>query len=284
MDSSRVQRFLNLFAAIGELYQTNDSDPTWDKYPQALSNRAQSLAVFLDGYAFERSGRPPKFSVIAARIIAQKRSDDLDPTSVWSEFSLEFGGKGINPKVNPLAPKGTEFRHKGATLRTTGLSVIELERTLGKPLAKWVVDNLLNTPKIVHDRLREISGVGEKIASFFMRDIACRFNVFPLRAEDRHLLQPVDIWIERAATCLGAPAGRAAEFLVRWSGADGNRPERVNQGIWLFGAEVVRSQEMLERFLCTTNGMDEVMSDLKAQIAHRREILNRLESALGADH
>lgn len=71
-----------VFAAIGELYQTDDSDPTWDRYPEALSNRAQSLAVFLDGYAFERRGRPPQFSVTAARIIAQKKPEDLDPTSV----------------------------------------------------------------------------------------------------------------------------------------------------------------------------------------------------------
>lgn len=155
MDGETVQRFLNMFAAIGELYQTDYSDPTWDRYPQVLSDQVQSLAVFLEGYAFERSGRPPKFSVTAARIVAQKKPEDLDPTSVWCEFSLEFGGKGINEKVNPLAPQGTGFRHKGATLRTMGISVIELDRTLGKPLAKWVVDNLLNTPKIVHDLLQE---------------------------------------------------------------------------------------------------------------------------------
>jgi hypothetical protein len=126
--------------------------------------------------------------------------------------------------------------------------------------------------------------VGEKIASFFMRDIACRFNIFPVAAEDRHLLQPVDIWVERAATCLGAPAGQAADFLVRCSGTDRNRPERVNQGIWLFGAEVVRTEEMLETFLCTTSGKDQVKSDLKAQIAFHREILNCLDSASDADH
>jgi len=284
MEGVTVHRFLNVFAALGELYQTDDLDPTWDRYPEALSNRAQSLAVFLDGYAFERAGRAPKYSETAVKVVAPRNPEDLDSTSIWHDFCGEFGGKGINPKVNPLAPKGTEFRHKGATHHTVGISVIELDKTLEKPLAKWVVDNLPNTPQIVHDRLREVSGVGEKIASFFMRDVACRFNVFPIRAEDRRLLQPVDIWVERAATCLGAPAGEAADFLVRCSGTDGNRPERVNQGIWLFGAEVVRSQETLKRFLCTISGKDEVVNDLEAQIAHRREILKCLQSALNADH
>lgn len=279
MEGARIQRLLNMFAAIGEIYQTHDSDPTWDKYPQALSDRVQSLAVFLDGYAFERAGRAPKYSVTAAKIVAQRQLENLDPKSVWDEFCMEFGGKGVNPKVNPLAPKGTEFAHKGGQHRTMGISVIELDRTLDMPLVRWVVNNLANAPKIVHARLQNISGVGEKIASFFMRDVACRFNVFPARPEDRRLLQPVDIWVERAARCLGAPVGRAADFLVEWSRTDGNRPERVNQGIWLFGAEVVRSEDLLEAFLCTTSGNDRVMSALKAEIRYLHEILNCLESA-----
>jgi hypothetical protein len=284
MEGLTVHRFLNVFAALGELYQTDDSDPTWDRYPEALSNRVQSLAVFLDGFAFERAGRAPKYSGTAVKVVAPRKPEDLDSASIWHDFSGEFGGKGINPKVNPLAPKGTEFRHKGATHHTVGISVIELDKTLEKPLVKWVVDNLSNTPQIVHDRLREVSGVGEKIASFFMRDVACRFNVFPVRAEERRLLQPVDIWVERAATCLGAAAGEAADFLVRSSGTVGNRPERVNQGIWLFGAEVARSQEMLKSFLCKTSGKDQVIRALKVQIAHHREILKCLESAPDADH
>ena len=279
MEGSRIQRLLNMFTAIGEIYQTHDSDPTWDKYPQALSDRVQSLAVFLDGYAFERAGRTPKYSVTAARIVTHRQIENLDPKSVWDEFCMEFGGKGVNPKVNPLAPKGTEFTHKGGQHRTMGISVIELDRTLDMPLVRWIVENLANAPKIVHDRLQNISGVGEKIASFFMRDIACRFNVFPLRIEDRRLLQPVDIWVERAARCLGAPAGGAADFLVKCSGADGNRPERVNQGIWLFGAEVVGSREMLDAFLCKASGKDQVMHALRQQIAHLQEILHLLESA-----
>jgi hypothetical protein len=239
----------------------------------------QSLAVFLDGYAFERAGRAPKYSGTAAKIVGRRKPADLDPKSVWLDFCREFGGKGVNPKVNPIAPKGTEFSHKGATHYTAGLSVIELDKTLEKPLVTWMVDNLPNTPQIVHDHLRKVSGVGEKIASFFMRDVACRFNVFPVRAEDRLLLQPVDIWVKRAAECLGAPAGTAADFLVRCSGLDGNRPERVNQGIWLFGAEVVRSQEGLKTFLCEKSGKDQVMRSLQEQIAHLRKILSLLESA-----
>ena len=275
----RIQELINLFAAIGEIYQTHDSDPPWDAHPHALSDRVQSLAVFLDGYAFERAGRAPKYSEIAVKIVTQTKPENLDPASIWREFSEEFGGERLNEKVNPLAPKGTEFRLKGTTRHTAKISVIELDRSLEKPLVKWVVDNLPNTPSIVHDRLREISGIGEKIASLFMRDVACRFNVFPVRAEDRCLLQPVDIWVERAATCLGAPAGRAADFLVKCSGVDGNRPERVNQGIWLFGAEVVRSQEMLETFLCKASGKDQLMCELRQQIARLREILNLLEAA-----
>jgi hypothetical protein len=279
MEDARVQRLLSVFAAIGEIYQALYSNPTWDEYPEALSDRVQSLAVFLDGYAFERAGRAPRYSITAAKIVTQRQPENLDPQSVWNEFFEAFKRKDVNVKVNPLAPEGTEFRQKGVRHLTKGMSVIELDRTHDMPLVKWVVNELPNAPETVHSSLQKISGVGEKIASFFMRDVACRFNVFPLRAEDRRFLQPVDIWVERAATCLGAKDGSAAEFLVERSGADGNRPERVNQGIWLFGAEVVRSKTMLEGFLGPTNGKDRVMCDLKKRIALLREILNILESA-----
>ena len=84
MEDARVQRLLSVFAAIGEIYQAHHSDPTWDEYPEALSDRVQSLAVFLDGYAFERAGRAPKYSGTAAKIVTQRQPENLDPQSVWN--------------------------------------------------------------------------------------------------------------------------------------------------------------------------------------------------------
>ena len=44
-----------------------------------------------------------------------------------------------------------------------------------------------------------IRGVGRKIASFFLRDTALRYQIEP--ATDRHLLQPGDLWIRRFVEC-----------------------------------------------------------------------------------
>ena len=90
MEDARIQQLLDMFVAFGEVYQTSNSDPTWRIYPEALSDRVQSLAVFPEGYAFERAGRAPRYSGTAARIVKQKRPQNLDPNLIWHEFSDEW--------------------------------------------------------------------------------------------------------------------------------------------------------------------------------------------------
>jgi hypothetical protein len=278
MDDQKRRCFIRLFESVGSVYQKYDSDPLWkNRYPNALNDKVQSLSAFLAGYAFERQGRPPSFSAIASRIVSQQSPFALDPRAAWQKFCGEIGNTGLNPKNNPLAPRGTPFTQKdGKPRNTNGSSAVELAQNLEMPLVRWVLDNLKERTQIVHDELCRISGVGDKIASFFMRDVACQFDTFPSGQKNRCLLQPVDIWIQRAAKLLGDTDGKPAQFIVEQAERERCSPERVNQGMWYFGAEIAGSERSLEKFIREPDEIERKKADLAARIESLQAIVKCL--------
>ena len=66
----------------------------------------------------------------------------------------------------------------------------------------------------VHTEIRNIRGVGTKIASFFLRDVAIRYEIEP--DQNRDLLQPVDRWILRFTQMLDnkLPSSAVGQWMV----------------------------------------------------------------------
>lgn len=95
-----------------------------------------------------------------------------------------------------------------------------------------------------HARLDGVRGVGGKIASFFLRDVADYYEIKPNR--DRYLLQPVDVWVRRAVAALGGPDA-TDEMVQNWVCKHSERPERANQSMWYFGSQVAGSNYVLSK-------------------------------------
>ncbi|MGA8617917.1 MAG: hypothetical protein WB660_05290 [Candidatus Sulfotelmatobacter sp.] len=192
------------------------------------TSNSDSLGLFLEGYAFERQGKPEDFPAVAADVIAELGSGALDPADVWLRFCNKLVGRRLNIMNNPLAPKGTtRITKKGKTLKTSMYSAIEVANAVGSPLVKWVVLGLNeNRTDDVHAKIREITGVDMKIASLFLRDVAFRFRAFP--PTSRWLLQPVDIWVRRSASLLGATGDdpAVAKFIVEIAKTGSYEPEK----------------------------------------------------------
>lgn len=287
--------WIRLFARAGEVYEQRLSSPQWETYPTGAlcSNdrdkaRMNALLLFLEGYAFERAGCPPYFSGLAVDVLAgigtwppdehvvwrrfqyalsrYKR----DPREVvrWAEFDAEakdLGNclKGLNTKANPLAPKGTEFRQNGELAGSTSKeSIVWSAVDVGVPLDLWVRDRLERETEIACSKLSGVSGIADKIASLFMRDVACHYGVFPpLENEDgRKLLQPIDIWERRTVQLLreGEPSKNDDEcraFIVQNSKDAGCSPERVNQGIWYFGSQIAETEYYLHKAMTSPDGI-----------------------------
>ena len=275
------------------MYEQRLSSPQWETYPTVAlcSNdtgkaRLNALLLFLAGYAFERAGCPPYFSGLAVDVLTGIGTWPPDEHLVWKRFQYALSQwkqdapkvvrwgesdaevndlrshlKGLNTKANPLAPKGTDYWEKGIRVGATSQeSVVRLALGSDLPLDMWVRDHLERETQKVYSELSGVSGIADKIASLFMRDVACHYGVFPLIEDDRRLLQPIDIWERRTVQLLreGEPSkndGERQRFIVQNSNCAGCSPERVNQGIWYFGSQIAETEYCLHKAMTSPDGV-----------------------------
>lgn len=96
------------------------------------------------------------------------------------------------------------------------------------------------------DRLDRVRGVGPKIASFFLRDVAVWFKINPPR--NRELLQPIDVWVRRYVTRQTGAAVQSSDLLAaQWICANSAVPEEANQGLWYFSSQIASSEVRMRR-------------------------------------
>lgn len=256
--SPKLKDALRFLERVSCYYRTLHLEPAWNRHPSHRENPWDALALFLDYYAFERAGRSPEFSAVASDVVkaAEQRGASADPLKaaevIWIEFRERLGSRGANPKVNPLYPSSDP---DSLGLRATP-SVTELQLPDGvTPCARSLTTGCVEM--LQEDKVREaftlltrIRGIGPKIAPFFLRDVADWAETEP--PTDRHLLQPVDTWVRRTTALLAGNA-LSDEDTARWI-VDRSRqvavsPERVNMGMWIFAAQIVRSEYRLRKAL-----------------------------------
>jgi len=280
-ESRIVREQFRLFAAVACLYQAGIM--VLDQ--RALTDPILALSQFLFGYAFERQGRSPAYAPIARHVIetlATRKAfwqDEEMPQRVWASFCSTLAkirqDAKPNPMNNPLCPHGYSYPGKRGLKKTSQLSVLEFvqQRLIACDynMVAWATHMLRDGHvQTAHDALCWINGVGPKIASFFLRDVAWCFGIEV--ADRRDLLQPVDVWVERTAQQLDPAAkGRPAAWIVEESEAAGVLPEAVNAGLWYFGALIAGSEFRLfqalpepQRAWCMVH---EYVSGLQKQVA-----------------
>jgi len=257
---------------------------------RALAEPAVALSQFLFGYAFERQGRSPAYAPIARHVIELMAAtdgfwpDEEMPQQVWMSFCLTLAqvrqDASPNPMNNPLCPQGYSYSSKWGQKETAQLSVLQFAQQRLKEfdynVVAWarrmLADGQVQT---VHNDLCSINGIGPKIASFFLRDVAWCFGIRVVSQRD--LQQPVDVWVERTVRQLDPAAkDRAATWIVEASEAAGVSPEAVNAGVWYFGALIAGSEfrlfQALQDLQLGWRMVDEYVAGLQKQVdAWRRE-------------
>ena len=279
-----VQQWLRFFEQVGCFYKQGML-LLWKEYPNHTTDIWDSLAIFLEGYAFERQGRKPDYSHAAVdALLEYKREHNGNMSNnitedIWSRFSNLLNGQKLNCQNNPLCPNGTFYRRKENTCKTSKLSVIQI--VSNKSFTTYFKDNIVKDKDIesVFDLLKSIQGVSEKIASLFLRDLAYIMEIDLSKTQNRHLLQPIDIWVARTVISLDKNEfsylkekirnGRSlnnkdklklAEWIVRQSGRNAANPELVNMGIWYFCSQIAISKYRLNRVLENLNDLSRAKS------------------------
>lgn len=251
---------LRLIEALASVFEARFMKPNYEDHLCLETDPWQALAFFAGSYAFERQGRSPNFAPAAVDVLVEFGKDDESLENpqiaqhIWKRFCKCLSGLGLNERNNPLCPRGTWYANKHGRRQTRQLSAIECVQGLSDHnLVVWAKHELAgDNAKGAHKALVKINGVGGKIVSLFLRDIAWIFNVVPMK--DRELLQPIDIWIRRVVAELAdkeSPSDdiERAHWIVRASKEGGVSPEKVNAGMWYLGAQIAGSQYMLKRLL-----------------------------------
>lgn len=243
-----------VFEKISGLYAKLIMEPAWQSCPNCETDPWDSLRLLLMNYAFERQGRPEDFAHVAVDVVDELRGRAIDEETAeiaWELFTGKLGQNGLNYSNNPLCPKGVSYNRKYLRVLKSAkvgkISVLQLAaRDLdGLPMVPWA-RRLIEQDNVAeaHGCLRGVNGIGSKIASYFLRDVALKFGLAP--CSSRELLQPIDGWVRLVVrilsnTGLGDP--ECAAYLV----ANSSSPERANQGIWYFCAHVAGSSGYLVR-------------------------------------
>jgi len=220
--------------------------------PNYCKEPLDSLKFFLLGYAFEHQGRSPNYAPVAVTAIDKlypKKLSSKSSNIIWELFSKELDGNGLNHRNNPLCPHGTVYEtHARKTRRTNGVSVVELvQRDLnGTCIVVFAKEKLIsNNVKEAHKIVMKINGIGPKIASLFLRDVAILFRseIKFGSLNNRGFLQPIDKWIRYSVRICENNStlndNQCANFIVK----NTSEPEKANQGVWYFCTQIASSSE-----------------------------------------
>ena len=165
---------------------------------------------------------------------------------IWNYFKA-LKVNAFNEMLNPFCPKKTKYK-KGKA-ETSKESIIEfIEKCDNKNIIVWAKEQLLiNEVEKAFNLLLKINGIGGKIASFFLRDVAVKYNINV--SVGRHLLQPIDVWVRYYVNNImgnNFDDKKIQEYICdQCKKQDGLNPEKINQGIWYLCVEIAHSSKYL---------------------------------------
>jgi hypothetical protein len=244
----------------------------------------QAFNWFLSSYAFERQGRSPHYSTAAVKAVELYKEElpnqDFEK-EIWQNFcncgGFSTDGKGANTKNNPLFPSKNQIES------ASGL-IVSLEN-YDFNIVKWASSLAISDDiELAWNKLVKIRGIGNKIASLFLRDIVYAFEINEDKIKGKVYLQPIDVWTERGAKALAQFLSRTpnsywefAKVLVEVSEYAAVRPTLTNVGLWIFGAQLVRDEKRFHNLLLSP---DDLHRFLSAQIQWHQNQAKALEMVL----
>jgi len=264
-----MNEWLDFFERISLCFQVG-MRRTWERYNGHRTNIWESLAIFLGSYAFERQGRRPDYSDAAVdALLACERNNqgNLNQgvcTEIWQDFSMRLNQQGLNRRNNPLYPTTNPNNIANLGNKPCVIEVV-VNRGMsanGLTLTTYLRNRIQNSGiRDAFELLRSIRGVGPKVASLYLRDLAVIMDIHLANdPNNRFLLQPIDRWVERTVVALSNQhlnRRQAAEWIVDNS----NQPELVNMGIWYFGSQIAKSAYKLNSVLLNIDNAQGLVQD-----------------------
>ncbi len=209
-------------------------DPWWRWYSEGPGAQ-RALALFVGQYAYEHQGRARSYP--HAAYFAVEASAGLNAAEMLQAFQRELAGAKSNPQHNAL-------NHIAASCVCVRCIFTGSNGRLQDIVDATRSDLVSGRVERAFEQLKLVRGVGPKIASFFLRDLAVWFKIEPLR--DRERLQPIDRRVRRyVASLIEGSAEPTDEQTARWVCRNSAAPEAANQGLWYFASQIAASEVKL---------------------------------------
>lgn len=271
------QQWLQLFERVSCFYRQMLMLPFWCKYPNYSSDIWDSLAIFLGYYAFERQGRRPDYfhaAVDALFYCKQQNNGNLTQkvvNNIWQHFRLLLNNQNLNHQNNPLYPSTNPDNIQRLSNKT---SVIELIISGNmSPSFSTYFQKQINQDNNIQDAfnlIKSVRGIGDKVASFYLRDLVNTMNINLANVQNRSLVQPIDIWIERTVKYLAnnqnMSKNQVSNWIVNTADQYNINPEHINMGIWYFCSQIIESEYRLKNVLTDLKKAQELINDFKRNI------------------
>jgi len=248
------------------------------EFREQFNDNYVALQCFLDNYAHERQGAARAYPRIATTTIERIFDGKLNSVAVedagkaWSVYKeiakADFDNLKLNEKRNPM------FSDAGIL----------------KVMATQKVSNIANHARTLitdgktryaHRFMESIRGIGTKIASFYLRDIAYLSGLKESTIKDQYCLQPVDTWLGQTLSIIfgdNAPTGtrNRQKVIVELSIEANCSPISFNQGAWVFGSQVAGD---FKTFRKIAEG-DNPKSIVKSHLLERQKYVDEIRKLL----
>lgn len=280
---NRIQQWLQFFEQVSCFFRERYMLPRWRKYSNHITDIWDSLTIFLEGYAFERQGRRPDYppAAIDALFYYKKQNNgnirQSTADDIWQYFTQLLNNRGLNPKMNPLYPRQSPREKPSIIEVVLSCRIVRQNLTFTTYFRNQINQN--SNIQNAFNLVKSIRGVGNKIASLYLRDLVDVMNIILNNVQNRYLLQPIDIWVERTVKILannqGMNQNQIANWIVNISARYNINPERVNMGMWFLDSNLVLSEYKLMAVLKNLNNAQDLVNDFKTRI---RNIYQRCEN------
>lgn len=258
-------------------------------FREQFENGYKALVCFLKNYAYERQGAAAAYSKIALKCVSNRYQNGHnwrvptkdDAKDLWedykniakSDYNLldnKTGKVKVNETHNPLnADRGVV--DKLASNNTSNIAV-HIRDLIG-----------YGDTTEAYNFIKEICGIGEKIASFYLRDIVYLAGLDEKNISDLHLLQPIDTWLEQTLKILfnsDVPKNlqEKQKLIVDLCKESEVSSISFNQGAWVLGSQIAGEFETFKRALTVYDFAQKIIGNhIEEKEGYLREVKNVLD-------
>jgi thermostable 8-oxoguanine DNA glycosylase len=229
----------------------------------------------LEGYAYEHQGSPQAYPIIAKQTIEKVFHGRLEtvnsnqPTEAWKIYNTiaesDFNRIKTNATHNPM----NNYQGVLTALANENIPNIAIH-------VRGLIEE--GKTKTAHYFIDSIRGIGTKIASFYLRDIAYLGGLNESHIQDSFYLQPFDTWLDQIFSIIMEKPNQAVleekqKMLVELCREAGCSPIGFNQGAWIVGSQIAGDYNTFKKIAFG----EESKAILEQYIEEERTFLSEIE-------